>query len=121
MLDSEVRNQSTRFFSSTYQLKFSSKSCQWQRQVQPSSKHTFVAAADLYVVTTRGIDLARAGGFNLSNSDLLEANRRKPKGMSTLSVLKRVFSWVKEDPLSLHLIVVTCASDPREISQGTKL
>ena len=75
LLDSEVRNWFTRFFSSTYLPKPHSKSCQWQPQVHTSSKHTFVAAADLCVVTTGVIWLARAGDFNLSNSDLLEAKR----------------------------------------------
>ena len=75
LLDSEVRNWFTRFFSSTYLPKPHSKSCQWQPQVHTSSKHTFVAAADLCFVTTGVIWMARAGDFNLSNSDLLEAKR----------------------------------------------
>ena len=58
------------YFSMRHLPKPFSISCQWQPQVHSSLKHTFVAA-DVCVVTTRLIWMARAWDLTLSNSDLL--------------------------------------------------
>ena len=63
------------FFLSTRHLpKPLSNSCECQPQVHMSLKPTFVAA-DVSVVTTRVIGLARAWELRLSNSDPLRTNR----------------------------------------------
>ena len=97
-----------------------SNSCQWQPQVHMSLKHTFLAA-DVCVVTTRLIWMARAWDLTLSNSDLFREQQTKLKGMSTLKVITWVFSWVKEDPLIPNQLVISGHNPGRFLKELCKL